>query len=1097
ETVTARPQTRLSAVEVLGEDELHHVLTEWNDTSAPVAEQLVHQLFEAHAARNPDAPAILSEGIEVSYAELDTRANQVARYLVGRGVGPESLVGVCLERGVELMVALLGVLKAGGAYLLLDPEYPAERIAYMLEDAAPVLVLASAATSESVPGGDALVVLDAPETVAELTASAPDAPVRDEWAPLLPGHPAYVVYTSGSTGRPKGVLVPQGGFANTVAALSRFGTGPGARVAQFASMSFDQFCSDWALGLAFGAALVVVPETRRLGAELAALFRTEGVTHAVLPPAVLAGLETGSIGADVVIEVGGEASSRELVDRWAAGGRLMFNTYGPTEATVDATAWRCRVGADEVAIGAPIPHARVYVLDEFLSPLPVGAVGELYIAGAGLARGYVGRTGLTAERFVTCPFEPGARMYRTGDLVRWGADGQLVFAGRVDEQVKVRGFRIELGEVQAAVAAHPGVARAAVVAREDVPGDKRLVAYVVPAEEISPELPAVLREFVGERLPSYMVPSAVVVLEALPLTVNGKLDRRALPAPDFTAALTDGREPSTVQEELLCQAFAEVLGVERVGVDDDFFLLGGHSLLATRLVSRIRVVLGVEVPLRALFEASTPATLAARLDQAGETRRALTATARPERVPLSFAQQRLWFLGELDGPSATYNIPMALRLAGELDREALAAALRDVIGRHEVLRTVFPAVDGEPYQRILSVEECGFELTVEEVTPDGLHAAVAESAAHAFELTTEIPLRARLFVLSDDESVLQVTVHHIAGDGWSMSPLARDVSAAYAARLDGRAPEWAALPVQYADYALWQRDLLGDEHDAESLISRQVAYWRERLADAPEELELPTDRPRPAVASHRGVGAELEVSAATHRQLAALARERGVTLFMVLQAALAVTLNRLGAGTDIPIGSAVAGRTDEALDDLVGFFVNTLVVRTDLSGDPTFGEVLERVREAGLGAFAHQDVPFEKLVEELAPARSMARHPLFQVMLTLQNTGEAELDLPAVRAAGVPTRALAAKFDLEVSVGELFDAEGAPAGLRGTVITAADLFDAASAERLRGRLIRVLEMLARDPQLRLSAVDVLDGVERGRLLEGWNDTGVSVAEVTV
>ncbi|MFF2510419.1 amino acid adenylation domain-containing protein [Streptomyces sp. NPDC058086] len=1096
--MTDAPQARISDLDVVDAAERRQVVDEWNDTGLTVPEATVPELFAAQAARTPDAVAIVCDGTELTYGELDVRADRLASRLASEhGVGPESVVAVLMERSAELIVAILAVLKAGGAYLPIDPEYPVERVVYTLDDARPACILTTSRCERVLPQDCEvpLLVLDASGTP-----EAGDAQNADRPAPPRKQNAAYVIYTSGSTGRPKGVVVSHAGFANLSASHARFGVEPGHRVAQFASVGFDNFCSEWTLALLSGAALVVVPQDRRLGAELAEFLADQAVTHATLPPAALATMPDGAIGTGVVLEVGGEACPPEVVERWSAG-RVMFNTYGPTETTVDATAWRCRPGLQSgtVPIGAPIANTRAYVLDDSLSPVPVGVVGELYVAGAGLARGYLRRPGLTAERFVACPFgAAGERMYRTGDRVRWRADGNLEFVGRADEQVKIRGFRIEPGEVAAVLAAHPGLRQAAVVVREDNPGDKRLVAYVVPAGDpdqapAAGVLAAEVRGFGAERLPGYMVPATVVVVPELPLTLNGKLDRTALPAPEYIAGT--GRGPATAQEAILCEAFTDVLGVTKVGADDDFFALGGHSLLATRLANRMRARLGADLPIRVLFESPTPAGLARWLEQSapGGTdspgRTALAPQDRPEHVPLSFAQQRLWFLSRLEGPSATYNIPLVMRLSGPLDVEALQASLGDVVARHESLRTAFPDEEGTPFQLVLDGERARPEFVVTEAAGQELERALRAASLRPFDLARDLPLRAELFRVAPEEHVLLLVMHHIATDGWSTAPLAGDLAAAYEARCAGATPVWPELPLQYADFALWQRARSASAQDG---TAAELSFWTRELADLPEELDLPYDRPRPSAASYRGDTVKMAIDADTHAAVVRLARRTGTTVFMVLQAALSALMSRLGGGTDIPLGTPVAGRQDEALHDLVGFFANTVVLRADLSGAPTFEELLTRVRATDLAAFAHQTVPFEQVVEAVNPTRSLSRSPLFQVMLVMQAADEYDaFTLPGLSLTVEEGRTGTSKFDLLFSFTESY-AEGAAGGIDGVVEFSIDVFDAGTAQALADRLLSLLRTVVAQPHRPVTEADLLTAGERRRVLTEWNDTAVEL-----
>ncbi|MFD6304383.1 amino acid adenylation domain-containing protein, partial [Streptomyces sp. NPDC060223] len=1067
--VAAEPDRLVRELEVLEETERVRVLTDWNATGHAVPDLTLPELFRAQAARTPEATALVFEDQRLTYAELDARVEHTAHVLAGLGAGPEETVAVALPRSVDLVVALLATHRAGAAYLPLDPDYPADRLALMVEDARPVCVI-----RDALPTG-------------------PGAPLPTSYDPR---HPAYVIYTSGSTGRPKGVVVPHAGIVNRLLWMQdEYGLTPADRVLQKTPSSFDVSVWEFFWPLITGAALVVaLPEGHRDPAYLARLIREQGVTTVhFVPPMLQLFLEEPSV-ADCAglrrVMCSGEALPAALARRFhEVLSAELHNLYGPTEVSVDVTAIEIGPCATTVPIGRPVWNTRTYVLDAGLRPVPPGVAGELYLAGAQLARGYLDRPSLTAERFVADPYAPtpGARMYRTGDLARWTADGTVEYLGRTDDQVKVRGFRVEPGEIEAVLAAHPSVARATVVALDQV-----LVAYVIPAAGHVDA--TALRVHASATLPAHMVPAAYVTLDAMPLTPNGKLDRRALPAPDLTAETTDTL-PRTPREEILCGLFADVLRLQRVGVHDDFFALGGHSLAAMRLAGRVRAALGAEVSLRTVFEAATVARLAERLSEGGGAGLPVLAPVdRPERLPLSFAQQRLWVLYRVEGPSSTYNIPLAWRFTGPLDTGALQRAVDDLVARHEPLRTVFPEEDGRAHQLILEPQQARIEV---EITPvpseEELAEKLADAASYGYELDSEPPLRAHLFRTADDEHVLLLLLHHIAGDEWSDGPLTRDLAAAYEARAEGRAPDRAPLPVQYADYGLWQRALLGDEGDPDSLAHRQLAFWQRTLAGLPEELQLPADRPRPLEASYQGGAVDMTLDPELEAGLRGLARSGGVTMFMVIQAAVVSLLTRLGAGTDIPLGSPIAGRADEALEDLVGFFLNTLVLRTDSSGDPTFRELLTRVRETDLSAFDHQEVPFERVVDVLNPARSLSRHPLFQVMVVYLPAGAGDEALGGLGARREPVGQTSAKFDLSFD----FVERAGGGGVDGVLEYSADLFDHVTAQSIAERLLRVLQAVVAAPDTPVSRIDVLGTAERRRILHEWNARPLLAPPTTV
>ena len=1108
------PTRRLLSMDLLDDAE-HTQLDGWGNRAVltrptPPAVS-IPVLFAAQVARAPEGVAISCGERSWTYRELEEAANRLAHRLAGQGVGPGEYVALLFSRSAEAIVAILAVLKTGAAYLPIDPAVPAARIEFMVADAAPIAAITTAGLADRLDGCDLLVI-----DVADIEDPAVDSQPCTALPAPVPEDIAYLIYTSGTTGVPKGVAITHRNVTQLLEALDvGLELSPGQVWTQWHSLAFDvSVCEIWG-ALLYGGRLVVVPESvARSPEDFHALLVSEQVSVLSQTPSAFYALQTADalspeLGQQLKLEAvvfAGEALEPQRLGTWLdhhPGLPRLLNLYGTTETTVHASL-REIVGDDVDStaspIGAPLAHLGFFVLDGWLRAVPAGVVGELYVAGAGVGYGYVGRAGLTASRFVVCPFggagAPGIRMYRTGDLVCWRADGQLHYLGRADEQVKIRGYRIELGEVQAALAALDGVEQAAVIAREDRPGDKRLVGYLTGTAD-----PAEMRAALAERLPAYMVPAAVVVVDALPLTVNGKLDKRALPAPEYQD--TDRyRAPASPTEEILAGIYARVLGIEPpqlIGVDQSFFDLGGDSLSAMRLVAAVNTDLDAGLEVRAVFEAPTVAQLAPRLGgDEGRRPEPLVAGERPVVVPLSFAQSRLWFLDQLQGPSPVYNLAVGLRLRGRLDADALGAALADVVGRHESLRTLFPAVEGIPRQLVVPVERADFGWDVVDAAgwaAGRLEEAIGVAARHPFELATGIPLRAQLFRVAEDEHVLVAAVHHIAADGWSITPLVADLGAAYASRCAGRAPGWAPLPVQYVDYTLWQRAQFGDLDDTDSRIATQLAYWQDALAGMPEQLQLPTDRPYPPVADYRGARVALDWSAELQQQVARVAREHNATSFMVIQAALAVLLAKLSGSSDVAVGFPIAGRGDPALDELVGFFVNTLVLRVDLAGDPSVAELLAQVRARSLAAYERQDVPFEVLVERLNPTRNLTHHPLVQVMLAWQNVPghdndpAAGLALGDLRVTQMPVDTHTARMDLVFSLAERWSEAGEPAGIGGTVEFRTDVFDADSIETLTERWRGVLVAMTADSGRRLSSVDLLDAAEHARL-DGWGNRAV-------
>ncbi|MBA3920895.1 MAG: amino acid adenylation domain-containing protein, partial [Nostocaceae cyanobacterium] len=1105
--IVTNPARGIAELPLLTAKEQQQILVDWNNTATDYPnDKCIHELFAIQVARNPEAIAVVFAGQQMTYGELNTRANQLAHYLRSLGVGSEVPVGIFLERSLEMIVSVIAIMKAGGAYLPLDPSYPLDRLEFMLFDAQVPVLITMSALKESLPNHTAQVIcLDS-----EKLASAQQSPEN----PLNQSHPhnlAYIIYTSGSTGKPKGTMIEQHSLVNAYLAWEdayHLSSQTSSHL-QMASFSFDVFSGDLVRTLCSGAKLVLSPRDFLLDAQqLYGLMRQEKVDCAEFVPAVLRNLvlylEQTNQNLDFMklLVAGSDSwylSEYKHIQSLCGSQTRLINSYGVSEATIDSCYFETEVvdlSVDRlIPIGRPFANNQIYILDTNMQPVPIGVLGELYIGGAGLARGYLNRLDLTQEKFVASPFadfstSQDTRLYKTNDKARYLADGNIEFLGRIDNQVKIRGFRIELGEIEALVSQHPKIQGTIVTVREDIPGDKYLVGYVVPltGQEITDNE---MRNFLKVKLPSHMVPSAFVTLDTLPLTPNGKIDRRALPAPDRNSSIQEDNFvlPSTATEKALVDTWCQILGLKWIGIHDNFFDLGGHSLLVSQVLAYCWQEFSVKLPVHQFFQAPTVADLATIIEQYQNqginvsNYQVISKRDYRESALLSFPQQGLWFLEQLEPNRSDYHISQVVHLAGDLNVPALQMALDAIVAHHEVLRTNFISENGNPIQ--ITSPPRSVELLLFAPTENTeVETLLTQESQRPFNFSEDLMLRGCLLQIAPEEHIFLLVMHHIASDGWSMGIIAEQLKELYQAFSHNQLLSLPKLPIQYADFALWQRQYLQGE-----VIESAIAYWKQQFVDAPALLPLPTDRPRPAVQTKQGATQSFTLSAELTAALSLLSKTEGVTLFMTMLAAFNSLLCRYTGIEDIVVGSPIANRNYSELAELIGFFVNTLVYRTDISGNPTFRELLKRVKKVALGAYTHQDLPFEMLVEVLQPKRDLSYSPLFQVMFVYEEDVSVQnIQLPGITSQPYQVKNNTSKFDLTLYLGQT------PAGIECSWVYNTDLFDASTIERMTNHFQTMLAGIVTNPDQTVSQLPLLTKSERSQLLLEWNDHQVNYSQ---